>query len=145
MAQISLPITPSGVIIEAYVFYTGARIQAMSAASQVPQSPVRARLIVDTGATRTFLDPGIIQALHLTPTGVAAAHTASSGANPVPVLEYAVSLFLPLTGQTKIVDPLPILESHLRPSGVDGLLGCDVLNDGILLYDGPNRRCTLTF
>jgi predicted aspartyl protease len=86
--------------------------------------------IIDTGATHTCLPPGTAAKLGLSAVGSMKFGTAS--ANGVVASTYAVRIYLP-TGQywQGVVAELPAASQH-----ADALIGCDVLQHAVFLYNG---------
>jgi hypothetical protein len=119
------------------------RLQALQAARLAIPAPVTAQALVDTGAYRTSIDPTVVQALSLTPTGLepVPVHTLSTGGAPHLSLEYDVSvgLFqspaLATTPPYPVAATLPVLESNLSGFGVHVLIGRDILNRCMMIYD----------
>ena len=47
--------------------------------------------------------------------------------------------------QWHIIATLPVLEARLSNQGIYGLIGRDILDEGILIYNGPSDRFALAF
>jgi len=87
-----------------------------------------------------------MQALRIDPKLLITVHTVATGATPLERPAYDVSLVILLAGgDTRTFDPVIAAECDLGAQGIDGIIGCDVLNQGRLVWDGPNRSCTLSF
>jgi Aspartyl protease len=133
-------------IIHAIVGVSVPRQIALQAAGQPIPHPVTVSLLIDTGAQGTCLDPAAVQSLALTPTGSVLMQTPSTGATPHPCNLYDVSLMIPApTGAPFFLEATPILESLLRPQGIDGLLGRDILARCVLFYNSPMGGFTLAY
>jgi hypothetical protein len=113
-------------------------------AKPVP-TPIRVRLLLDTGAKSTCLDPSIFKSLSLSPTGTTFIRTPSTGQVPFACNTYDVSITILHTSAHLFRGSLPVMEADFRAQGIDGLLGRDVLSDCLVIYDGPGQSFTLSF
>jgi hypothetical protein len=115
---------------------------AVLQAGQVLPAPVDARLLVDTGATGSLVREGILTTLGLHPVGTVNINTPSSKGVPCPL--YSVRLTLPHRGyiDTSVIQAPP---DGLAGQNIDGLIGRDVLQYGILIYLGQKQQFTLSF
>lgn len=148
MPSLTLPITAEGVIVQAVALQTNIRQRAVASVAGLGPLPqfTPLRLLVDTGASHSSINAEFAQALGLHPTTLVTVNTAGSGAMPEERPGYDLALVIPLeSGHEQIFDPLMVIECDMRGHSYDGLLGRDVLNAGHLMWDGANRRCTLTF
>jgi hypothetical protein len=108
-------------------------------------TPVDVRVLVDTGASGTCLDPSIMTLLNLTPKGTVMIHTPSTGGTPCAHSQYDVSLILMHPKISYTFHAVPVIASTLGAQGIQGLLGRDVLKECLLIYDGPANGFTLAF
>jgi predicted aspartyl protease len=134
-----------GPIFEFYVGVTEARRAALVAAGQPVPSWVKARLLIDSGASSTCLDPSIIQPLGLTPTGSTSVQTPSTNGVPHQMMMYDVQLVVLHTLQSRFFDALAVMECGLASQGIDGLLGRDVLEKCVFIINGEEGSMTLCF
>lgn len=124
------------------------RMQALVAAGQTPPPPALGQFLVDTGASGTAVDPALLQGLGLQPTGRAAISTPSTAGSLHYCDQYDISLFIPGnkgTGGGHLVREIPIVATHFRSQGFDGLIGRDVLNNCLLIYNGSASSVTLAY
>jgi len=134
-------------IILALLRVSQPRAAALTAAGQQIPPAQLMNALVDTGASCTCVDPTIIQALGLTPTGNTSIHTPSTGATPHFTDQYDASLRIySTTTQPPLEIPLiPVIASDLHAQGIDALIGRDVLRFCLLNYDGQSEFFTVAF
>lgn len=149
MAQFTIPLDPAnGPVLTVFVGVSLARRDAlMTAGREIPAgAPIRA--LVDSGASSSCVDPGILASLGLTPTGSVTVHTPSTGSAPHTAEQYDVSIIVPGTGSHHsplVIPAVPVLSAHLALQGIDALIGRDILRDCILIYSGSLGQFTLAF
>ena len=135
------PVLPIGVAV------SHARREALAAAGQDAPPVISVRALVDTGASCTCVDPSVLQALQLPPTGSVAVHTPSTGA-PHQTQQYDVSIIIPGAGIHHLpltLDAIPVISADLSVQGIHALIGRDVLQDCILIFNGTVGEFTLAF
>ena len=99
--------------------------------------PVEVLAVVDTGATHTCVHPRVRASLGLPATGTVDMGTASGAVErcityPVRVL-FADGNFVDLT----------VAEFPPKQSNMDCLLGCDILQFAVFIYNGPQKQFTI--
>jgi hypothetical protein len=125
-----------------------ARREALTAAGQDVPLATSIRALVDTGASCTCVDPAVLTALQLSATGSVAVHTPSTGAALHYAEQYDVSLVIPGAGTHHLpltIDAVPVIAADLAVQGIHALIGRDVLQDCILIYNGAVGEFTLAF
>lgn len=144
MPSINQQIVEHGPLIEVYVGVSTPHRDALVKA-QAPVPPaILCRLLVDTGASCTCVDPDITKQLNLSPRGSVSVHTPSTGAgNTHTCAQYDVSLMLVHSSFRRVFTAIPVLASSLSHQGIDGLLGRDVLSKCLLVYNGELQFFTL--
>jgi hypothetical protein len=95
--------------------------------------------MIDTGATASVVQQGILGPLGIQPVGISYINTPSS--TNVPCHEYLVRLLLP----NNLVFETTIIEAPLQGQHIQCLLGRDVLAQGVLVYIGYTNQFTLSF
>ncbi len=145
MPHLTLQMSVGGPLVDVLIGVSHPRAQALQKAGQTVPNPARVRALVDTGASCTCVDPSILAALGLAPTGITPIHTPSTGTQTHAANQYDVSLVLIHPALTLTLGAVPVVESQLKIQGIQGLIGRDVLSNCLLVYDGPNRIFTLAF
>ncbi len=147
MSILTLPLQPGGPIIRVGFLVSGPRQSALKRANLAIPNPVVVPCLVDTGASCTCVDPGVIQQLQLVSSGTISIHTPSTGATPHVCNQFDVGIGIVMdNGQIHLSGlVLPVIESNLKGQGIQALLGRDLLEQGILIYDGRQGRLTLAF
>ena len=145
----SLQITAAGPVLIAYVGVSHARSAAIRAAGQqVPQAQ-QISALVDTGASGTCIEPSVLRALGVSPTGMVPINTPSTGNTPHTAYQYDVSILVPGASNAHpplIVENLPVIEAQLiHAQGFHALIGRDVLSQCLLNYDGQAGFFTLAY
>lgn len=147
MPHLTRPIDPiGGPFVRVMVTVTPVRRSALQTAGLPEPAPQIVTALVDTGASSCAVDRSVIEALDLSPTGSATVHTPSSGVDGHPMNMYDVALHLvhPESGHV-LSRALPVLESRLDHQGFQMLLGRDLLESCLLVYDGATKTFALAF
>lgn len=147
MPYFTLQVASGGPLVDAFIAVSAAKRAALNLASQaIPQHQV-VRALVDTGASCTCVDPSVLTALNLTPTGSTLVNTPSTGSQPQTASTYDVSLTIPCGVHTAFaVDTLEVVESLLvAQQGFHVLIGRDVLRHCHFSYDGRYNLFTLAY
>ena len=113
-----------------------------AAAPQLPQPPVTAQMMIDTGAERTLVEKSIAEQLGLTPIRYDGIIGVSQKAELRPVYLMSVSFTVGGDGQAAEVTfatDVVGMESPPKPQPYVGLLGRDFLMGMRFNYDGPHR------
>ena len=131
---------------DAFVGVSQPRAEALKAANQTTPQPVRIRALIDTGASCTCIEPVVLRSLNLTPTGSLPMRTPSTGTQVHYADQFDVSLVVPHPEQSSLtLGTVAVAESHLLPQGFHALIGRDVLETCMLIYDGRNAFFSLAY
>ena len=110
-------------------------------------APVIVRALIDTGASCTCLDSAVIAKLGLVPIGTVLMHTPSTAGSAVSRNQFDVAVGVVMdAGEIHVPSMIiPVIESALVSQGIQALLGRDLLEKGILIFDGRHKSLTLAF
>ena len=148
MPHFTLSVDAAGPVVNAAVSVSEGRKAALLA-QNLPVPPPRViRALVDTGASFTSIEPAVLEALGLTPTGTIDIVTPSTGKDVHTTDTYDVD-FVIGAGP----DDLPLSITNLRiasselylKQGIHALIGRDVLKRCILIYNGEMNAISLCF
>lgn len=129
----------SGPVVQLHIGVASALEQHLRSNGQSIPSPVAAQALIDTGASGTVVNPGIVSSLNLNPVGSTLIHTPSS--SNVRCLQYVVRLHLP----SGVVAEAMAIAAPLQGQPIQCLIGRDVLKHGVLIYNGYMQHFTLSF
>lgn len=118
----------------------------IDAGAPVPE-PVSGIFLVDTGASNTVIDASLIQSLGLNPTGTVMCHTPSTAGTAVPMYQYDLMIYVPgaVNGQGWLIDSIPVMASSFAGQTIAGLIGRDIIDRGLLVYNGHAGHFTLAY
>jgi hypothetical protein len=147
MSILTAPLQPNGAIITVGFLVSAPRQEALKKAGQPVPRPVVVPCLVDTGASSTCVDPTVIQQLQIPPSGTVPIHTPSTGGTPCVCNQFDVGVGIVMdNGEIHLPGMIiPVIESNLKDQGIQALLGRDILEQSVLIYDGRRRLLTLAF
>jgi predicted aspartyl protease len=135
-------------MVDAAVMISSAREKVLQDAGQNVTSPRTIRGLIDTGASISCVNPTVLTALGLTPTGEAEIHTPSTGQTSVRVDTYDVRIAI-LAGRAGdlhfISETIQVTATDLTAQGIDALIGRDILKSCIFNYNGADGFFTLSY
>ena len=138
-----------GPMVSAFIGVSHARMTALKAQG-IPIPPaLQIRALIDTGASGTCVDPSVLMPLGLTPTGVVAISTPTTGSAPVFKDQYDVGLLVPPATPTHlplVIQNLPVVCTDLLlAQGFHALIGRDILSICLMTYDGQAGFFSLAY
>ncbi|HEY0746605.1 MAG TPA: hypothetical protein VGD63_07895 [Steroidobacteraceae bacterium] len=148
MAHITLTNSPMGPLITVAILPSSPRQAALRAAGLAVPAYTSGTFLVDTGASNTVVDMTLISPLGLAATGAAMCHTPSTGQQAMPFNQYDVMIWIPGASASDpawIIEALPVMECDLSAQGIKGLIGRDVLDRSILIYNGTAKHFSLAY
>jgi len=136
-------------VLQVIVGVSQSRQAALQAANQPVPAGQTIWALLDTGASCTCIDPTVLHALQLTPTGSTSINTPSTGSQPHTADQYDVGVVIPGPSPTHpayYIHTLAVVEAELLlAQGFHALIGRDVLEHCLLIYNGMTRLCTLAY
>jgi predicted aspartyl protease len=127
-----------GPIITVTIGLTRAAQAALQKDKKPVPVPVTASALIDTGASGSVVQQGLLGPLGLHPVGQTAVSTPTS--QGVSCALYAVQLTIP-NGYLDIT----VIEAPLQGQNIEVLIGRDVLKHGVFFYNGHSSQFTLSF
>jgi len=106
------------------------------------------RALIDTGASCTCVDPSVLRKLGLSPTGQVGVYTPSTSSTvPHEADQYDISVHIPAPDHAPplVFQNLPVIGAELSHQGYDLLIGRDILNACLFIYDARCSAFTLAF
>lgn len=134
-------------MVEAFVGVSTGRVAALQQAQQPVPPPQRIRALIDTGASGSCMDPIVLRALGIQPTGVIAVNTPTTGMTPAICNQYDVSIVIPAPNSAPFQVPTTAVTEHefFAAQGFHALIGRDILSRCVLIYNGQLGLFTLGY
>ena len=138
-----------GPVLEAVLWISRPRQEAMLAAGLVLPKAMRFRALVDTGASCTCVNQEVIDAVGLIQSGTTQIHTPSTGNAPAVCGVYDAQILVPGMQDGAVplchFESLPVVAANLSSQSIDGLIGRDLLAHAVLIYHGPGVFFSLSY
>ena len=145
MPFLNASIQEDGLIVTVGIALSTARAEALKRAGLAPVAPIWVTALLDTGASCSVIDTSVVRSLKLIQAGTVEGHTPSTSANLQTYNLYDVCLAF-AKPQVKIMSlNLPVAEASLVSQGFLALIGRDVLQHCLLVYNGPSKAFSLSF
>jgi hypothetical protein len=139
-------VAPAGPIVELMVGVTEPRRDALLRVGFPVPARVRVRALIDTGTSITAIAPEVLYGLDLRSHGTLPVLTPSTGATPHECEQYDVSLGI-FHPDLEFFRPIvAVIASHFaEQEGIQAMLGRDVLDDCLFVYNGQTKTFSLAF
>lgn len=147
MRSLSVPILDCGALVDVEFGVCAPQRAAMLKAGRQPPPPTFATLLIDTGASHTFVDEGVMRILQLQATSTARYHSSSTQGLTDACSVYDVALLLGSVAEKNALrfDPMQVMANPFINQPHQGLLGRDILDRLQLHWNGPTRRLVITY
>jgi hypothetical protein len=148
MPHFTLTLDASGPVVNAGIGVSEGRRQALTAANEPIPTVQSVRALIDTGASFTSIDPAVMIALGLTPTGSVDMVTPSTGQGVHTADTYDVDfqIFAAATEPPLLISNLRVASCDLfLRQGIHMLIGRDILTRCIFMYNGTINFFSLSF
>jgi hypothetical protein len=146
MPHFTFPITKDGYTLDVQIGLKATSVRSLMATGQPIPPPVQARALLDTASDKTAVAVHLLRQLGIAPRGPVRTQTAG-GIVKVQLYEVSLSIPNPTGARTPmLVHPeWEVTEFLHAPPQIDVLIGLDVLNQCLVVIDGPGGRFTLGF
>lgn len=147
MPSINLQIQKSaGPLIQVFIGVSMPRADALKSAGLPVPATVSGTFLIDTGASCTCIDPTLINKLGIPASGSCPISTPSTQGTPHHCNLYDVLMFIP-NGDAggHLIEAIPVVETSLASQGIEGLIGRDVLDTCLLVYNGSTGHYSLSY
>lgn len=147
MPYFTIQVSPLGALIDALIGVSAARNAALVAAQQPVPPAVTVRALIDTGASISGVDPSVLTALALQPSGNTLINTPTTGNQPQTMSTYDVGLLVPNHPHSPFfLGAFPVVQTQpITQMGYQALIGTDVLRLCYFTFDGRTGLFTLAY
>jgi hypothetical protein len=146
MPILTRPLVPSGAVVELLVGVNEARREVLQRNSLPILERIRVPAQIDTGTAFSAIDAQVFQRLDIRPIDSILVRTPSTTEAPQSFPQYAVSLALDADGIEMFLTSVEVIECAFAPEeGIRAMLGRDVLEHCLLVYDGKGKVFMLGF
>jgi len=146
MPYVTLPLNPHGAVSELLVG-VGERRRAVLERNNLPlPRRVRVSAQIDTGTPFTTFAPFVFERLEIKPIGSVSMRTPSTGEGTWPFNQFVVSLSLAAGDLELHLPTIRVIEAVFPvEEGIQAMLGRDLLDHCLFIYDGQNKTFSLAF
>lgn len=148
MPYLTRAIVSRGPVIDILVGVNNFGIQQLRRQQRPIPHPVKVEALIDTGAVVTCIDYRAIQSLNLAPTNFIriAVPAPSSSAILCDQYDLALTILHPTDPQLNLVlNDITVTDAPVRATGIDALIGCDLLRKWQFVFDGRAGTFTLDY
>lgn len=145
MPHLNVHIGNSGPMFDVSIGVTGHRAEALVREKKLVPDALSVRSLIDTGASCTAIDLSVAEALQLKPTGTSNIFTPSTGTDGHLANAYDVAMTFKIDNYNKRFSHIEVVEGKFHGRTHKALIGRDILEQVLLMYDGPLKLLTLAF
>ena len=148
MPFITLQISPQGPVVRAAIMLSTARSQMLGAAGTAVPTPQNIYALIDTGASISGVDPRVLTALGITPTGATeiVSSTSQGAGISVPTYDVCIGIYATRQGDLHFIsETVQVTATNLTGRGFRALIGTDILQKCILHYNGADGFFSLAY
>ncbi len=145
MSVLSDRISALGPLVPFKAMQSRQRVEALKKAGIPFSSPCVGLGLLDTGASCSALDRGLIVSLGLDFRGITYIHTPSTGPAFQACNQYDACIVLGETQTHPLMVTIPVIESDFSTQGFQALIGRDVLRHCVFTFEGPKGCFRLEF
>ena len=147
MRRLTIPIGPAGPLVDVEIGVTTLLRATLIRNGLSPPPSVRVAMLVDTGASHTFIAAHQLASLNLSPIDSLPYHTASTEGVAAQCDVYPVSLTLGSLADQNLCrwDPFEIMATTFIDRQHHGLLGRDVLSKVQLEWNGRTGLLVMSY
>jgi hypothetical protein len=145
--RLTVPIGPNGALLQVEIGVSALYRAALHREGKTQPASVKVDMLVDTGASHTFVGAANLKSLGISPRNTYRFHSASTQDTPELCDEYDVSLILGSLADQNVwrFDLFRIMATDRLSHRSHGLLGRDVLDSLQLDWNGPGRSLVLLY
>lgn len=130
----------NGPVVQVLLTLSSHALEAMKRRELPVPEPVKLAALVDTGSTITCVSTSVIEPLGAQPVRTVRINTPSTHNMECNV--YALQLLFP---ETRVKVPVQAVAAPLQGQNIQVLIGRDILQHGVLVYQGVADTFTLAF
>ncbi len=146
MPYLTRSLVANGAVVELLIGVNESRREVLRRNGFPVPERIRVAAQVDTGTRFSAVDRQVLSRLDIQPVDTILVRTTSTTEAPVPFRRYAVSVALETDQVELFLTSVEVLECFFAPDeGIQALLGRDVLENCLLVYDGKNKSFSLAF
>lgn len=148
MPHFTLQTSAQGPVVRAAIMVSSPKLQMLTDAGQPLPDPQSINALIDTGASISGVDPTVLMALGLSPTGQTQLLSSTSGPAgvSVPTYDVCIGIYAARPGDLHhISDTIQVIATDLTGRAFKALIGTDVLSKCIFHYNGADGFFTLAY
>jgi len=134
-----------GPLIEMKVMQSPQLVAQLKKAGLNFAAPCIINALIDTGASSLAIDMNILRSLGLKPTGTVKVHTPSTQGEGEEMSQYDIHVVIGEGQSYPLTMVLPAIGITIANQGFCALIGREILNHCILIYNGPEQKFHINY